>query len=189
MQAMRTRHFGFFITYSLIIGCTAETAIKPEVLDERTGITVAALQEPIEMVQLGTLTFGQRASFAYFGPVEWNRTGVTQFGLWVHVAPGNDQPIGDIHEAAAVALVIDNKPVPLTLIEVPPLEKQPYEPKVSWGQSAYFGLSSATLIRLGDSRKIELQFRGRNIQTVRFIESHDNRAVLAEYARARHAVP
>ncbi len=189
MHGMRMRHFGFFIIYSLIVGCAAETAIKPEFLDERTAITVAALQNPIEMVQLGTLSLGKRASFAYFGPVEWNRMGATQFGLWVHIAPGNDQPIRDIHEASAVVLLLDNKAVPLVLIEAPPLEKEPYEPKVSWGQSAYFELNSATLSHLGNSRKIELQFRGQNIQTVRFTESHDNRAVLSEYARARHAAP
>src|SRR5260370_8401072 len=99
---------------------------------------------------------GKRNSFAYLGPVEWNRSGALSYGLWIHIAPGNGRQAGDIHASAAVALVLDDGPLALSLIEAPALGRAPYRPVASWGQTAYFSLTVETLRRMAATRKLEL---------------------------------
>ena len=85
----------------LLNACGTPSAIKPvEYLDDRTAMTVGSLKEPIELVPsirpggLHVITdLGKRLSFAYLGPVEWDRSGSIVYGLWVHIAPGTDRPI------------------------------------------------------------------------------------------------
>jgi hypothetical protein len=174
-------------------GCTSLSSTKPvEVLDERTAVTFGALKEPIELVpsaQNAALVMGKRTSFAYLGPVEWNRSGALSYGLWIHIAPGNGRQAGDIHASAAVALVLDDGPLALSLIEAPALGRAPYRPVASWGQTAYFSLTVETLRRMAASRKLELDVRGADGSAITFAPTVDTRTVLTQYMKDRDITP
>ena len=102
---MRLSAVAVILAIALLCACSTPSSIKPvEYLDDRTAMTVGSLKEPIELVpslrQGGGLrvitNLGKRLSFAYMGPVEWDRSGSIVYGLWVHIAPGTDRPIADI---------------------------------------------------------------------------------------------
>jgi hypothetical protein len=173
----------------LMAGCAGQSSIKPvEVLDERTALTFGALKQPIELLpsaQDAVLILRKRATFAYLGPVEWNRSGALSYGLWIHIAPGNDRQPGDIHASAAAALILDDGPLGLSLMEAPKLGREPYRPVVSWGQTAYFGLDVETLRRMAASRKLELDVRAADGSTLSFSPTVDTRAVLKQYMQDR----
>ena len=147
----------------VLAGCAGQSSIKPaEVMDERTGMTVGALQQPIEFVA-NQQSIGppgdKRLSFAYLGPVEWDQMGDITYGLWIHVAPGNDRQFADIHGPGSVTLNLDDGPLVLSPIEAPKVGHGPYQPVASWGQTAYFALDVAMLKRMADSQKLTLSFR------------------------------
>jgi hypothetical protein len=178
----------------LLAACAAESGSKPvEYLDDRTAMTVGSLKEPIELVpsirQEGTARLlgklGKRVSFAYLGPVEWDRSGTIAYGLWIHVAPGNDRPIGDIRAPAALTLNLDDAALTLSPMDAPQLGKAAYEPVASWGQTAYFDLSVPMLKQMAASQKFELSVLGANGAAVVFIPSGNTRATLSEFLRAR----
>jgi hypothetical protein len=173
----------------LVAGCAAESSIKPaEVLDERTGVTVGALQEPIEFVesfQTALVGSGKRTSFAYLGPVEWDKSGDLTYGLWVHVAPGNDKQVGDIRSPGAVTLMLDDGPVVLSPMDAPNVGSGPYRPIASWGQTGYFELDVAMLKRLAGSQKLALSFRGVDQSNVDFAPTHETRSTLKKFTQAR----
>lgn len=163
--------------------------IKPaEVLDERTGMTVGALQNPIEFVenaQYAVLAGGKRTSFAYLGPVEWDTSGELTYALWVHVAPGNDTPVGDIHAHGAVAVALDDGVIPLLVSDVPTEGVGPYRPIASWGQTAYFNIDIRVLKRMAASRKLTLQFQAVDQSMIEFTPSLDPRVTLTQFLQAR----
>ena len=175
----------------LMAGCAGQSSTKPvEVLDERTAVTFGALKQPIELLpsaaQDPLLILRKRATFAYLGPVEWNRSGALSYGLWIHIAPGNDrQPPGDIHASAAAALILDDGPLSLSLMEAPKLGREPYRPVAPWGQTAYFGLDVGTLRRMAASSKLELEVRAADGSTLTFSPTGDTRAVLKQYMQDR----
>ncbi len=119
------------------------------------------------------------------GPVEWNRSGALSYGLWIHIAPGNDRQTGDIHASAAAALILDDGPLELSLIEAPKLGREPYRPVASWGQTAYFDLDVGTLRRMAASSKLGLEVRAADGYTASFIPTVDTRAVLTQYLKDR----
>jgi hypothetical protein len=174
----------------LMAGCASRSPIKPvEVLDERTAVTFGALKQPIELLpsaQDAVLILRKRATFAYLGPVEWNRSGALSYGLWIHIAPGNDRQPGDIHASAAAALILDDGPLSLSVMEeAPKLGREPYRPVASWGQTAYFGLDVGTLRRMAASSKLELDVRAADGSTLSFSPTVDTRAVLKQYMQDR----
>ena len=173
----------------LMAGCAGGSPTKPvEVLDERTAVTFGALKQPIELLpsaQDAVLILRKRATFAYLGPVEWNRSGALSYGLWIHIAPGDDRQLGDIHASAGAVLILDDGPLGLSLMEAPKLGREPYQPVASWGQTAYFGLDVATLRRMAASSKLELDVRAVDGSTVSFSPSVDTRAVLKQYMQNR----
>lgn len=169
-----------------VAGCAGPTAREPiENLDERTGMTIATLQAPIEFVETGVLNVGKRSSFAYLGPVEWDRMGEIRYGLWIHVAPGNDRAVGDITSPAAVSLSLDDAVVPLSILEAPRLGLEAYASAVPWGQTAYFALSADLLKRLAAAERLTLHFRGLDAQRVDFEPIRASLPVLAAFARSR----
>jgi hypothetical protein len=172
-----------------LAGCASQSNTKPvEVLDERTGETLGALKEPIELVpsaEHAALTAGKRTSFAYLGPIEWDRMGTITYGLWVHIAPGNDQPAGNIRAPSAIELVLDDGPVSLSPMEAPKLAHDPYRQVASWGQTAYFDLTPEALKRMAASRKLELTVGATDGSTLSFNPSRDTRAALTQYIKAR----
>lgn len=173
----------------MLAGCAGQSKPKPvEVLDDRTGMTVGALKEPIELVpgtQNAVLISGKHMSFAYLGPVEWNRSGTLSYGLWVHIAPGTDLQPGDIRAPAALTLILDGGPLALTLVDAPRLGMNPYRQVVSWGQTAYFGLDVESLRRMAGSRKLDLTVRAAGGSTMTFSPTLDTGAVLTQYLRSR----
>jgi len=187
---MRVPLIPVMLLAGLMAGCASQSSTKPvEVLDERSAVTFGALKEPIELLpsaQNAVQILRKRASFAYLGPVEWNRSGALSYGLWIHIAPGNDRPTGDIHAPAAVALILDDGPLELSLMEeTPKLGREPYRPVASWGQTAYFNLDVATLRRMAASGKLELDVRSADGSTTSFIPTVDTRAVLTKYMKDR----
>src|ERR1700719_839581 len=122
------------IVAPLLAGCTSIKSA--EVLDERTGTTVGALQDPIEFVeaaQNAALSGGKKTSFAYLGPLEWDRSGEITYGLWLHVAPGNDKPVGDIRSEGSVRLNLDDGSVVLAPIDASIVGGGPYLPVADLG--------------------------------------------------------
>jgi len=178
-----------FAMVGILAGCAGQSAIKPaEVLDERTGVTVGALQEPIELVQNlqnAMPSSGARISFAYLGPTEWDKSGDISYGLWIHVAPGNDRQVADIRSKGAVTLLLDGGPLELSPMDKPDLGNGPYKPVASWGQTAYFELDVATLRRIAASTKLVLEFRGTTVPVVDFTPTHETRPTLSKFLRSR----
>lgn len=186
---MRTPLIPLILLLGLLPGCAGQSTVKPvETLDEQTGVTVAALKNPIELVtsaQSATLSFRKRPSFAYLGPVEWNHSGAFSYGLWIHVSPGNERQPGDIRTSDALTLILDDGSLVLSPMEAPKLGADPYRPVVAWGQTAYFDLSVATLKRMAASRKLELDVRAVDGSIVSFFPSLDAHAALTQYLHDR----
>jgi hypothetical protein len=182
------------IAFELLAACGSQSSIKPaEVLDERSGMTVGSLEKPIELVQgvQSMISPERRVSFAYLGPVEWDNMGNISYGLWVHLAPGNDWRFDDIRAPGAVSLSLDDGTAALSVIEAPKLAHGPYQPVASWGQTAYFDLDVQTLKRMASSGKIELDFKANGgsmasgASVVRFTAGIDARDTLMRYLHAR----
>ena len=174
------------IVATLLTGCASIKSA--EVLDERTGTTVGALQDPIEFVeaaQNAALAGGKRTSFAYLGPLEWDRSGDITYGLWLHVAPGNDKPVGDIRSEGSVRMNLDDGSVVLSPLDASIAGVGPYRPIAAWGQTAYFQLDVAMLKRMAASQKLDLSFRAPDESVVEFLPSHDTRSTLTQFLHAR----
>jgi hypothetical protein len=188
------RHLWIAGSLSLLLcACAAPSSIKPvEYLDDRTAMTVGSLKEPIELVpslhQSGLHVFsslGKKVSFAYLGPVEWDRSGAIVYGLWMHIAPGNDRQIVDIRSPAALTLILDGGERVLTPIDAPQLGRGAYQPVASWGQTAYFELTVEMLKQMAVSEKLELNVRATDDSIVNFVAASDTRATLTDYLHAR----
>jgi len=149
---------------------------------------VGALKEPIELLpsgQISAFVSAKHLSFAYVGPVEWNRSGDLSYGLWVNIVPGSDEQPGDIRASQALTLILDDGPVALTLVEAPRLGREPYKQVVSWGQTAYFDLSAESLRRMAASSKLELAVRAAGGSIMHFAPTQDTRPTLTHYLEAR----
>jgi hypothetical protein len=179
----------------LLSACATQSSLKPvEYLDDRTAMTVGSLKEPIELVPslhqqgslhvLGSLV-GKKVSFAYLGPVEWDRSGVIAYGLWIHIAPGNDRPIADIRAPKALTLILDGGTRVLNPIDAPQLGRGAYQAVASWGQTAYFELTVEMLKQMAASEKMELNVRATDDSIVNFVASGDTREPLTAYLHAR----
>jgi hypothetical protein len=188
---MRSRWSLLALLLGALWGCSGEAARKPdEVLDERTGITWAALHQPMELVQgaQSAVLSGKNPSFAFLGPVEWNRSGDIRYSLWVHVVPGSDRQVRDIREDGAVALLLDDGPLALVPAEAVSVGREPYKRIASWGQTAYFRIDAKGLMRLAASHKLILSIRGIDGAAVPFNAAGDTHAVLSEYLRVRNII-
>jgi hypothetical protein len=186
---MRIPLISAMLLVGLAAGCAGQSSTKPvEMLDERTGVTVGALKEPIELApsaESAALASRKQASFAYLGPIEWNRSGNLSYGLWVHIVPGSDRQPGDIHAPDALAVSLDDGPLDLPIAETPRLGRAPYREIASWGQTVYFGLSVAGLKRMAASRKLELRVRATDGSIMTFSPTQDSRPVLTQYMQVR----
>ena len=192
---MRRRRLWVPLLLLALAACTSQAPIKPvEYLDDRTAMTVGSLKEPIELVpsihqtgpmHLLTNLVGKHVSFAYLGPVEWDRSGSIVYGLWVHIAPGDDRPIADIRSPAALSLVLDGGPQVLAPIDAPQLGRGAYQPVASWGQTAYFELTVEMLKHMAASEKFELDVRATDDSSVNFAATGDTRETLTNYLHAR----
>jgi len=179
--------FSSFAAILLLAACGGESSIKPsEVLDERTGMTVGTLDKPIELMQ-GTpalLASDRRSSYAYLGPVEWDKMGNIRYGLWIHVAPGTDWRFDPIKAPGTVSLSLDAAAMPLSPIEPPALARAPYQPVASWGETAYFGVDLELLRRMAASGSIGLDVKAGG-SVVHFSAAPDAHETLLRYLHAR----
>jgi hypothetical protein len=189
---MRLPLIAVVVSSVLMNACGTSASIRPvEYLDDRTAMTVGSLKQPIELVPslrqggLHVINIGKRVSFAYLGPVEWDRSGSIVYGLWVHIAPGNDRPIADIRSDAAITIVLDNGTRVLTPIDAPQLGRGAYQAVASWGQTAYFELTVEMLRQMAASEKLELNVRAADDSIVNFVASGDTRETLSDYMHAR----
>jgi hypothetical protein len=187
---MRARSVPVVLLLASVAGCASQSSTKPvEYLDPRTAMTVGSLKQPIELVpsvhSAGIVIFGKRSSFAYLGPVEWDRSGSYAYGLWIHVAPGNDRSMADIRAPASLTLVLDGGPQVLQPIDAPPLGQGAYQPVASWGQTAYFELTVQMLKLMAASEKLQLDVRAADGSIVSFVPSADTRPAFSDYLRAR----
>jgi hypothetical protein len=191
---MRLPAVAVTLTILLLSACSTPSSIQPvEYLDDRTAMTVGSLKEPIELVPslrqgsaLRVITnLGKRVSFAYLGPVEWDRSGSIVYGLWVHIAPGTDRPIANIRSNAALTVVLDTGTRVLTPIDAPQLGRGAYQPVASWGQTAYFELTVEMLKQMAASEKLELNVRAADDSIVNFVASGDTRETLTDYLHSR----
>lgn len=175
---------------SLLAACGGGSSIKPsEILDQRTGMTVGTLDKPLELIQ-GTPASAvfpgsdRRSSFAYLGPLEWDNAGNLSYGLWIHVAPGNDWRFEDIRAPGDVSLSLDDGKVPLSVIKPPALAHAPYQAVASWGETAYFGVDLGLLRRMAASGKIGLDVKAGD-SVVHFAAAPDAHETLARFLHAR----
>jgi len=189
MRQMRSPLIPVILLLGWVVGCTGQSAIKPvEDLDVSTGVTLGSLKEPIELLpnaQATAVVTRKRVSFAYMGPVEWNRSGTLSYGLWIHIAPGTGAQPGDIRASSALILVLDDGPLVLSTIEAPKLGRSPYQEAASWGQTAYFDLNVDMLKAMAASRKFELDVRAADGSTLIYSPSQDTRSTLTQYLQAR----
>jgi hypothetical protein len=171
--------------------CQTPSGAKPvEFLDEATAMTVGSLREPIELIpdvqtSAAARLMGKHISFAYLGPVEWDRSGQFEYGLWVHIAPGSGQQFTDIRAPAAVTLVMDDGSLVLAPMDAPQLGHAAYQPVASWGQTAYFELTATTLNRMAASQKLALSVLTPDGGQTGYFTSADTRSILAEFIKAR----
>ena len=121
--------------------------------------------------------------------MEWNRSGVFSYSLWIHVSPGSERQPGDIRAPDALTILLDDGPLVLSPSEAPKLARDPYTPAVSWGQTAYFGLTSDTLKRMAASQKLELDVRAVDGSILSFTPSLDAHAALTQYLQDRGITP
>jgi hypothetical protein len=189
-QSMRVRRVAVVLLIELLAGCASESTSKPvQYTDDRTAMTVGSLKEPIELVpsvrSTGIVFFGKRTSFAYLGPIEWDRSGSFVYGLWIHIAPGSDRSMADIRAPAALTLVLDNGPQVLVPIDAPALGQGAYQPVASWGQTSYFELTVALLKLMAASQKLQLDVRAEDGSIVSFVSSRDTRTSLTNYLHDR----
>jgi len=185
---MRTPLFPVILLLGLNLGCAGHSSVKPvETLDARTGVTLGTLKKPIELLpsaQYAARAPHTRLTFAYLGPVEWNRSGTLSYGLWIHIAPGNDAQPGDIRAPAALRLMLDDGPLALSPTSAANLGDA-YQPIASWGQTAYFGLDVDTLRRVAASRRLALEVRTIDGSIMTFSPTADAHAALTQYIEAR----
>jgi hypothetical protein len=182
-----------FLALSVVSACATQEPIKPvEYLDDRTAMTVGSLKAPIELMpsfhQGGLRVFdslSKKASFAYLGPVEWDRSGSIVYGLWVHIAPGSERPISDIRAPTALTLVLDSGPRVLSPIDAPQLGRGAYRPVASWGQTAYFELTVEMLRQMAASEKFQLDVRAADDSVLSFVATGDTRETLTDYLHSR----
>jgi hypothetical protein len=189
MGAMRSLPLTLLL--ALLSACQAPSSVRPvEYLDERTGMTVGSLKEPIELVpdaqtSAAARLTGKHISFAYLGPVEWDRSGQVEYGLWVHVAPGSGLEIADIRSPSAVTLVTDDGSLTLKPLDAPQMGRSAYQPVASWGQTAYFELAVTTLRQMAKSQKLSLTVLAADGEKVSYFTGADTRTMLNEFIKAR----
>ncbi len=172
----------------LMSGCAGHRPKSVEVLDSRSGMTVGALPEPMTFMERGVfapLDTGKRPSFAYLGPVEWDRSGDYSYGFWIQVGPGDGKRIGDIHAPGALTLEFSTESVTLSAMETPKVAADPYPLMAPGAQTAYFRISAGMLRRMAASRALELNLLAADLSSVHFTPLRETHSALMQFVQAR----
>jgi len=183
---LRRRSVQFALMVCLLAGCASQSPVKSvEMLDERTGMTMGALLQPMAFVETGIydlLVPDKQPSIVYIGPVEWDRSGDFTYLLWVQVAPGvGGHRLDDIRTRGAVNLQLDDGLVALSALELPAVASSPYRPMAPVGQTAYFSIDVALLKRMAASQRLALNVRAGDLTMVDFIPMQETRAALKQF--------
>lgn len=152
-----------------------------ETVDERTGVTVARLARPIELIIAegrGSLS----DPFAYLAPFETNRMGERALYLWT-AAP--QEPTG----ASAPTLLADGEPFAVTpvsgAVSELGLSQAPYAAPAPWSIEHYYRIDRPLLERLGRARRVELIVPASDAASQRYVADAAALAPLLEFiARA-----
>jgi hypothetical protein len=184
--SLRLRSIQFALIVSLLAGCASQSPVKSvEMLDERTGMTMGALLQPMAFIETGIfdlLVPDKQPSIVYIGPVEWDRSGDFAYLLWVQVAPGvGGHRLDDIRARGAVNLKLDDGSVALSALEQPVMASSPYRPMAPVGQTAYFSIDVALLKRMAASQRLALNVRAGDLTMVDFIPTQETRAALKQF--------
>ncbi len=180
------RSVKFALVGCLVAGCAGHAAVKSvEVQDDRTGMTMGALSQPMAFIESGIydlLTPDKQPSIVYIGPVEWDRSGEYTYLLWVQVAPGvGGHRLDDIRVHGALNFRLDDGPVALSALKDPVLASSPYRPKAPVGQTAYFSIDVPLLKRMAASQRLTLNVRAGDLTMVDFIPMQETHAVLKQF--------
>jgi hypothetical protein len=176
----------FALIVSLLAGCVSQPPVKSiEMLDQRTGLTMGALIQPMAFIETGIydlLVPDKQPSIVYVGPVEWDRSGDFSYLLWVQVAPGvGGHGLDDIRARGAVNLKLDDGSVVLSALELPVVPSSPYRPMPPVGQTAYFSIDVPLLKRMAASRRLVLNVRAGDLTMVDFIPTQETRIALKQF--------
>jgi hypothetical protein len=183
---MPARRFAVLFVSACLAACASTAANRPfERLDEETGMTVSGLAKPLEFVESGLVSINKHVSFAYLGPIEWDRMGDISYGLWLHIAPGNDRQVAAIDAPSAVSLALDGGELVLETMPAPKLGKETYAPLVPWGQTVYFKASPTTLRQIATSGQLLIRCRGVDGATVEFKPDQGANQVFMAFIQAR----
>jgi hypothetical protein len=174
-------------------GCVDESSVKSvEMLDQRTGMTIAGMPQPMAFVESGLydlLVPEKQPTVFYLGPVEWDRTGYFSYLLWVQIAPGvGGHRFDDIRAPGMIEMQLDDGPVTLTSYPAPVTADSPYLPIEPVGQTAYFSADVALLKRMAASQKITLRVRAADLSIVVFTARQETQAMMQQFMTDRAVV-
>ena len=175
----------------LLAGCTSQSPVKSvDRMDERTAVTIGVLREPLLFIESEPHdildTTPHQPARIYLGPVEWDRSGVYTYGLWVEVAPGvGGHRLDDLGVPGALTLQLDDGPVTLSSMDLPKNTTSPYGPVVPEGQTVYFAIDVPTLRRMAASQKILLDVQAADLTRVKFVPVQKTHPELSEYVQER----
>jgi len=169
-----------------LAGCGGSSDVKSvEMLDQRTGVTMAALLQPMAFTETGIydlLVPDKQPSVVYLGPVECDRSGDYTYLLWVQVAPGvGGHRLDDIGSRGAINMKLDDGIVELSPFAANSGVTSPYRLVEPVGQTAYFALDVALLQRMAASEKLELKLRAADLSTIDFIPTQETRSALKQF--------
>jgi hypothetical protein len=142
------------VLLAFVCAC-AQPTLEPTAddVDQATGISVARLARPIELV--ATRPTGRNDPFAYVAPFETNRMGERALYVWI----ASQQPTPD----PGPALVADGVAVELggeqRGVEPMGLSKAPYALPAPWSLERYYRINRAAVEQLARAGRVELVVR------------------------------
>lgn len=167
----------------------ASPVASVEFLDQGTGVTVGILPKPIMCFEAGwfdLLSPDKQPGVIYFGPVEWDRSGHSTYGLWIQTGPGvGGRRIDDLRAPGAVQIKLDDGVLVLSAINSPVLATSAYAPVAPVGQIAYFGIDVATLKRIAATKKFVLNLRATDLTIIDYVPVRETRGALEQFLRER----
>lgn len=197
-MSYRTLLHRFSLPLALSCCCLASCASDPsvpsvELFDERTALTMVAMPQPLAFAEAGiedVLVPDKQPTLVYVGPVEWDRSGVLTYALWMQVAPGvGGQRMDDILAHGAVRMTLDDGAVELSAKKQPVLGNSPYVPIPPVGQTAFFPIDLALLQRMAASKHLALTLRTADLNTADFLPLQATPETLQQFMADRGIAP
>ncbi len=156
----------------------APLATEPtvETVDEHTGVTVARIVRPVELLLDGR--GGSGDPFAFLAPFETNRMGNRALYLWTAVPQG---PAGTLRPV----LMVDGETLSLIPVdaqfEMLGLSREPYTAPTPWSVANLFSVERSQLERLARATRAELLVEGADGTALRYAADASALALLPEF--------